>query len=360
MTPLERLLKRRLAAGPLTVAEYMKLVLGHPRYGYYTTRDPLGANGDFVTAPEISQMFGELIGLWCAHVWGLIGAPKRILLIELGPGRGTLMADAIRACRKVASGFAAAAEIHFVETSPALRDMQARALYGTQVSWHAKLSAVPREPALIIANEFLDALPIHQLVRMENGWCERLVELKRDGRLGFTVAATPSPLAAALDPLVALAPIGSIAELSPKVRAMARALAKRIAHFGGAALLIDYGHAAAGAGDTLQAVRSHRRQDVLGDPGSADVTAHVDFSTLTAEAASVGIRSFGPIEQGVFLRRLGIIERAGMLKRDADKAAAAQIDAGLKRLIDTDEMGTLFKVAAFGPRSLDHLPGFVR
>jgi NADH dehydrogenase [ubiquinone] 1 alpha subcomplex assembly factor 7 len=238
--------------------------------------------------------------------------------------------------------------------------LQARALHGTQLSWHSKLSAAPREAALIIANEFLDALPVHQLVRMDIGWCERLVELKRDGRLGFTVAATPSPLAAQLDPLVAQAPIGSIAEISPKVRAVARAVAKRIGHYGGAGLMIDYGHITAGAGDTLQALRSHRRQEVLGDPGSADVTAHVDFSAVTAEATAIGIRSFGPIEQGVFLRRLGIIERAGMLKQGADKAATAEIDAGLKRLIDPDKMGALFKVAAFAPSSLDHLPGFVR
>jgi SAM-dependent MidA family methyltransferase len=359
MTPLERLLKRRLAAGPMTVADYMKLVLGHPRHGYYTTRDPLGVNGDFITAPEVSQMFGELIGLWCAHVWGLIGAPKRILLIELGPGRGTLMADALRACRKVASGFATAAEIHLVETSATLREIQAHKLIDVPVTWHAKLSAAPREPAIIIANEFLDALPVHQLVRTRNGWCERLVELKRDGRLGFTVATEPSPLAADLDPAVAKAPVGSIAELSPKVRALSRAIAKRITHYGGGALLIDYGHAVPGAGDTLQALRSHRRQEVLGDPGSADVTAHVDFSTVASEADILGIKSFGPIEQGVFLRRLGIIERADRLMRNTDAATATVVASSLRRLIDEREMGTLFKVVAFGPPSLDHLPGFV-
>jgi NADH dehydrogenase [ubiquinone] 1 alpha subcomplex assembly factor 7 len=359
VTPLERLIRRRVAIGPVTVAEYMKLVLAHPKHGYYPTRDPIGLAGDFITAPEISQMFGELIGLWCAHVWGLIGAPKRIALIELGPGRGTLMADALRAVRKVAPGFAEAAEIHLVDTSPPLRDIQREKLADAPVFWQKSLSAAPREQAIIIGNEFLDALPVHQLVRTAAGWCERQIGIERDGRLGFTVASELSPLADLLDPVVARAPKGSIAEISPKVRTLGRAIGKRVARYGGAALLIDYGHAVPGPGDTLQAVRRHRKHLVLNDPGEADVTAHVDFAAFGAEAALEGGRVHGPVEQGLFLRRLGIVERAERLGRDADQKTKAEIDIGLRRLIEPRKMGSLFKALAIGPAAIDHLPGFV-
>lgn len=359
MTPLDRLIRRRLTLGPVTVAEYMKLVLAHPKHGYYPTRDPIGAAGDFITAPEISQMFGELIGLWCAHVWGLIGAPKRIVLIELGPGRGTLMADALRAVRKVAPGFADAAEIHLVETSPTLRDVQRERLSDAPVFWQKSLSAAPREQAIIIGNEFLDALPVHQLVRTGDGWNEREICVERDGRLGFSVGAEHSPLGDLLDPVVARAPKGSIAELSPKVRTMGRAIGKRVARYGGAALLIDYGHAVPGAGDTLQALRRHHRHMVLSEPGEADVTAHVDFAAFGAAAAHEGARIHGPVDQGLFLRRLGIVERAEKLVRDADERARIEIDTGLRRLIEPTKMGSLFKTIALGPPSIDHMPGFV-
>lgn len=342
----------------------MRLVLAHPQHGYYATRDPLGAAGDFITAPEISQMFGELLGLWCAHVWGLIGAPRSIRLVELGPGRGTLIADALRACARVAPPFVEAVELHLVETSPVLRERQRLALadyaHDRPVQWHDTLSQTPRGISLIIGNEFLDALPVHQLVRMPAGWCERLVGKTADGRLEFRIAPTPSALASTLDPQVADAPIGSLAELSPKVRAVSGAIGRRVARFGGAALLIDYGHALASAGDTLQAVRRHMRHDILAEPGTADLTAHVDFSAVANAAEAVGARAHGPVEQGVFLSRLGIIERALALSRVADQAQAQAIEAALERLIDPAGMGSLFKVLGLAPKDIDMMPGFVQ
>lgn len=354
---LAGLLRRRLALGTVTVADYMRLALGHPTHGYYRTRDPFGAQGDFVTAPEISQMFGELVGLWCAHVWGLMGQPAPIRLVELGPGRGTMMADALRACAKVASSFVAAVDIHLVESSPTLRKAQRKALAGYEVTWHESPNSVPAGPLLLVANEFLDALPVHQLVRTGAGWCERLVALDPAGGFRFDIAPKPSPLASLLDPKVAGAEEGSIAELSPAARNFAAGLAQRISMHGGAALLIDYGYGEPAAGETLQAVRLHRSHPVLSDPGEADLTAHVDFSAIAEAVANGGARAHGPIEQGLFLKRLGIVERAEMLSTEPAKAHTVQL--ALDRLTAPTAMGSLFKVMALGPVSLDPMPGFV-
>jgi NADH dehydrogenase [ubiquinone] 1 alpha subcomplex assembly factor 7 len=357
---LDAVLRRRLAKGPISIADFMTLALGHEQHGYYRHRDPLGVRGDFITAPEISQMFGELIGLWCAHVWDLLGRPTPIRLVELGPGRGTLMDDAMRACRKVASSFAAAADIHLVETSPTLRDKQRERLGSYQVAWHDSLAKVPPGPILAIGNEFLDALPIHQLVHVGSGWYERQVMLDpKTGGLSFTVARRRSPLASLLDASLAASPPGSIAELSPATRQLGAALGSRIAQSGGAALFIDYGYDRPAAGDTLQAVKNHQTHAVLADPGEADLTAHVDFTSFAAAAQAQGVRCHGPVPQGLFLRRLGIIERAYGLSQQAEPTARPGIIAGLERLIDEKQMGTLFKVLAVGPASLAPLPGFV-
>ena len=345
------------ASGPMDVADFMARALGDPLHGYYRTRDPLGARGDFVTAPEISQVFGELIGLWCAETWRALGAPRPLHLVELGPGRGTLMADALRAVARAAPAFRAALDLHLVETSATLRAAQAARLADAAPTWHDDASSLPDGPALIIANEFFDALPIHQLVRTAAGWCARQIAPDAADRLAFRIAAAPSPLAGALAPAVAGAPIGSVAELSAAARVLAAALARRCAEHGGAALLIDYGPAESAPGDSLQAVRSHRFHPVLDDPGEADLTAHVDFAAL-ARAAGPHAAVYGPLAQGAFLRRLGIVERAETLYADAPDEVAAAGRAALTRLIEPDQMGELFKVMAFGAPAAPPPPGF--
>lgn len=367
---LERLIREHLACGPMSVARYIQLALTHPDHGYYHTRDPFGAQGDFLTAPESSQVFGELLGLWCAHVWGLLGQPSPVQLVEFGPGRGTLMMDALRACWGVARRFAAQAQIAMIETSPLLRERQQAQLAnvtppgGMPVFWHENFKTVPRGPLLVLANEFFDALPIHQLVRTEAGWCERQIIMDRDGQLAFAVAATPTPLRELLDPGVAMAPVGSLAEVAPAARGLMRDIARRIASDGGAALLIDYGYSHPATGDSLQALRRHRPHPVLENPGKADITAHVDFAALADAARLAGLRVHGPVGQGIFLQRLGLIERGSQLLAAANAQAeglelAERLQRGLNRLAAPEQMGNLFKVMAFGPAALTHLPGFV-
>ncbi|HUA53275.1 MAG TPA: SAM-dependent methyltransferase [Candidatus Sulfotelmatobacter sp.] len=358
MNPLERMIRAEIAAsGPMDVAEFMARALGDPVHGYYRTRDPLGAKGDFITAPEVSQMFGELIGLWCAETWQRLGAPTPVHLVELGPGRGTLMADALRATARAAPAFRAALDLHLVETSPALRDAQRARLAGAAPTWHDDVASVPDGPALIVANEFLDALPIHQLARTEDGWCARQIAPDDADRLAFRIARAPSPLADELAPEVARAPLGAIAELSMAARGLVGALARRCAVQGGGALLIDYGPAESAAGDSLQAVRRHRPHPVLEDPGEADLTAHVDFAAL-ARAARGHAAVHGPLDQGTFLRRLGIAARAEALFGDKPATIAAAGRAALARLIEPGQMGTLFKVMALGAPGAPTPPGF--
>ena len=257
--PLAGLLRRRIAqAGPISIADFMAEALGHPEHGYYMTRDPLGAAGDFVTAPEVSQMFGELIGLWCAEVWRGGGAQRPVRLVELGPGRGTLMADALRAAR-VMPGFADALTVHLVETSPVLETMQRRALAGHAVQWHRSLDELPDGPLLLVANEFFDALPVRQFQYTPDGWRERMVGLDEDGE-GFRIGLAPGGTAAETlipDEIRSAARPGDIAEICPAGLAVMDAVARRIAAHGGAALIVDYGHAASAPGETLQAVRGH-------------------------------------------------------------------------------------------------------
>lgn len=357
MNDLARLLARRITvSGPISVAEYMALALGHPEYGYYATRDPFGRSGDFITAPEISQVFGELIGLWCVQAWQDIGAPAAFNLVELGPGRGTLMADALRAAA-LSPEFSAAAQVHLVETSPVLRQAQGRALAGRQVDWHDQFEDVPDGPVLVIGNEFFDALPVRQMQRTAEGWHERLVANGEDG-FRFVLSAPDTPAAALLAPDIReSAPEGAIAEVQPATLTIAAAVATRISAAGGAAIFIDYGHAKSAAGDTLQAVRGHQPHDVLTDPGDADLTVHVDFAALVRTAGSE-VRHFGPVGQGAFLRNLGAEVRAKQLMAKAGPDQAAAIRSGVERLIDPAEMGTLFKVLALAPRNVPALPGF--
>jgi NADH dehydrogenase [ubiquinone] 1 alpha subcomplex assembly factor 7 len=362
MNALAELLKRRIALrGPLTVADYMSEALTHPEHGYYARRDPLGLSGDFVTAPEISQMFGELIGLWCAVVWRSMGRPSPILLVEFGPGRGTLLGDALRATRDV-PGFPEALALHLVETNRALRERQAESLDSANLSWdpawHDGVADLPEGPSLIIANEFFDALPIRQFQRSSEGWRERLVDLTEDGT-GFRLVLSP---VTSLSPLVpdALhdAPVGSVVEVSPAGLSLAHHIGERVARLGGAALIVDYGPARTTSGDTLQAVRDHRYHDVLVDPGDADLTAYVDFQSLARAGEEGGAATFGPVPQGDFLERLGLGVRAESLLASADSRQAREIRAAHRRLADPAQMGALFKALALQNRELPVPPGF--
>jgi NADH dehydrogenase [ubiquinone] 1 alpha subcomplex assembly factor 7 len=341
--------------GPITVERFMALALGHPQHGYYTTRDPFGAAGDFTTAPEVSQMFGELLGLWAAEVWHALGRPNPVRLVELGPGRGTLMADALRAAR-VMPPFRAALDVHLVETSPALRAVQqaAMAREGVTASWHAAIEDVPDGPAIILANEFFDALPIRQFARTPQGIYERLVGLDRDGHLTFGLS--PEPMAGAPADLSISEPV--VFERGEIGGRLMHDLATRLCTYRGALLAIDYG-ASGGNGDTLQAVKQHRYADPLAEPGEADLTAHVDFAGLATAAERAGGRVYGPVTQGAFLRRLGLTERAAALGRAASALQKAAIEAAMLRLVGPDPgMGDLFKVLAVTDTQLPQPPGF--
>jgi NADH dehydrogenase [ubiquinone] 1 alpha subcomplex assembly factor 7 len=321
--------------GPLNVADYMAA----SAEVYYGRPDVFGAKGDFITAPEVSQVFGELVGLWCAVAWQQMGCPAKFKLIECGPGRGTLMTDALRATAQV-SGFAEAAEIHLMERSATLKEKQRAALKDREVTWHDDLASVPAGPSILIANEFLDALPIRQFEKTTDGWGERHVDMDKPGRFTFIlrpVPGFPDPTNAA---------VGAVCEVSPAVDAFVEATAERIARDGGAALFIDYGHTHSGLGDTLQAVKDHRFHGVLESPGEADLTAHVDFARVAQVAATKGARVHGPVEQSAWLERLGIHPRGERLKAGRSRDVAASVDAGIKRLTGADAMGKLFKVIA--------------
>jgi len=342
MTALAEELMRLIAAeGPIPIARFMAEALGHPTCGYYVTRDPLGRGGDFITAPEVSQMFGELIGLWCVDVWQQMGAPSPLRLIELGPGRGTLMADALRAAR-MRSDFLQAVDLHLIDVSPVLRQAQQDTLGAHAPQWHGSIDEVVDGPAIVIANEFFDALPIHQYERQGERWYERMVTVT-DGALAFTLSAGP---AADPDDGRPTARDGDIAEVSLAGDAVMRRMAARLAESGGAALIIDYGYTGDGRGDTLQAVRQHRYAPVLEDVGDADLTAHVDFAALARAATGGGAQVHGPVQQGAFLNRLGIDMRAAQLKQQATAQQQADIDAALNRLTGDAQMGRLFKVLA--------------
>ena len=333
MSGLAEALAAEIAArGPMRLDRWMAACVAE----YYARPDTLGR--DFTTAPEIAQVFGELIGLWAADMWQRAGAPLRVLLAEVGPGRGTLMADAWRATSGVA-GFHAAAQIHFVDTSPALIAKQAARVPNAQ--WHASADTLPPGPLLLIANEFLDALPIRQFVRTADGWRERMIAHGPDGFA--PVPGDPAPEGAVPDGF-ADAPAGAILEDGPVARAVTAGLARRLARDGGAALLIDYGHPTSGLGDTLQAVRGGTRVDPFAMPGEADLTAHVDFAAI-ADAATPHARVYGPVQQGLFLPRLGLTERTAMLAR-ANPAHAAALHAAAARLTAPAQMGALFHALA--------------
>lgn len=338
------------ATGPLTIADYMAECLLHPRYGYYTTRDPLGQAGDFTTAPEISQMFGELVGLCLAQSWIDRGAPSPFRLVELGPGRGTLMADLLRATAGV-PGFHDALDLHLVEASPVLRARQSETI-GRPVSHHDSLATVPEGPLFLVANEFFDALPIRQFQRIEQGWRERVVGVENgDLTLGLADPVALPFLADRLDDTA----VGDIVEYCPSAQPIAADIGRRVAASGGVALIVDYGDWRS-LGDTLQAVKGHTSVPILDTPGSADLTAHVDFEALAKSAYPARVSRLTP--QGVFLERLGITARARALAGSLDDLKLESHIAAHRRLTHPQEMGTLFKTMAIFGKDSPLPPGF--
>ena len=345
MSLAERLRRRIETEGPMTMADWMAACLLDPEDGYYTTREPFGARGDFTTAPEISQMFGELVGLALAQAWLDQGRPEGAILAELGPGRGTLMADALRAVRAI-PGFPA--QVHLVEASPRLRDRQLAAVPGA--CHHDSLADLPDAPLFLVANEFFDALPVRQFVRSGAAWRERMVRWAD----GFQVALAPELPSPALEHRLADTPDGTVVELAQGAETIAGEIGRRIAARGGAALLIDYG-GWRGTGDTVQALRDHAPVDPLAHPGKSDLTAHVDFALLARAAHPARPSALTP--QGVFLERLGITARAQTLAAGLGGAALESHVAAHRRLTHPAEMGDHFKVLGLGPPGAPPLPG---
>ena len=352
-------LKARLAreialTGPMTVADYVTRCLHDPRDGYYASHPSLGEGGDFITAPLVSQMFGELIGLWAVETWNRLGAPERFRLVEVGPGDGTLMSDALKAiagAARLAPGFLEACDLILIEPSGPLRDLQAKALAGADLSprWTRDLGRIDTDaPVILIANEVLDCLPARQFVRTEGGWAERRIGVDERGELIFGLTAITGGFA---KPDFDVPP-GGVVEISEQQAIFGRELGLLMKAATGAALLIDYGRARPEAGDTLQALYRHRKVDPLADPGAADLTQWADFPLVMEAAVRTGADVTGCLAQGDFLRRLGIEARAQALKAGRPSAAAA-IDRQVHRLTADDQMGTLFKAAAiFAPRTL--------
>jgi NADH dehydrogenase [ubiquinone] 1 alpha subcomplex assembly factor 7 len=355
LADIKKLIK---STGPMPVWRYMQLCLTHPQHGYYVSRDPLGREGDFTTAPEVSQMFGELLGLWAASVWKAMGSPAALELIELGPGRGTMMADALRALR-VMPPLYQAVSVHLVEINPVLQEKQKATLSGVRnINWHTDFDDVPAGPSIILANEYFDVLPIHQAVKRETGWHERVVDIDETGKLVFGAAAEPIPHFEALLPqLVRAAPVGAVFEWRPDAEAMK--IATHVRDHGGAALIIDYGHLRSDAGDTFQAIARHSFADPLKNPGQADVTAHVDFQALARAAEGIRAGVHGPVTQGEFLQRLGIEARATSLMAKATPEVSENISGALKRLIEGGRggMGSMFKVLAISDPYLTEIVG---
>ena len=326
MSELITLLKMQIAAhGPMDVGQFMAQALGHPKNGYYMKKDPFGADGDFTTAPEISQMFGEVIGAWAADVWAQLGRPAKFILLECGPGRGTLMADMMRATQSV-EGFHQACQIRLLEMSPVLKEAQAKALKDYKPRWHTSLDNLSIDcPVIAIANEFLDALPIRQMENTSHGWIERLISYSAEKGFHFTGGT------------------GEIFESAPAREEFVHLLCGRIKAHSGAALFIDYGHVKSAPGDTLQAVYRHEFVSVFENIGDADITSHVDFEAVARHA---GIDVYGPVEQGAFLKAIGIEKRAQYLE-GRPKAKKDEIEKALHRLTHSDQMGSLFKAICF-------------
>lgn len=364
MNPLHASLVARIrAGGPISVEAFVEAALYDRDHGYYRTQGAIGAAADFITAPEVSQVFGEAVGAWIAATWQALAAPDPVHLVEFGPGRGTLLADVLRTLGRLRPDLVAALRLHLIETSPLLAALQRRALADIAVAvppvWHERLDSVPAGPTIALANEFFDALPIRQFVRAGDGWRERQVGLAADGQAFAFVAGPLAEPPAGLADAAEGAAEDEVVETCPAAEKLAAALAARLAAAGGAALVIDYGHARAAPGDTLQAVRGHRFASVLERPGETDLSHHVDFQALTVAAQAAGASTHGPIPQGLFLGRLGAGERAEALAAAAaDPAQAQAIVSAVRRLLHPGRMGLLFKAFAIAGPGLGPLPGF--
>jgi NADH dehydrogenase [ubiquinone] 1 alpha subcomplex assembly factor 7 len=354
----QKIARRIRAEGPLSVAAYMAMALHDPDSGYYTRRHPIGAQGDFITAPEISQVFGELIGLWCAVVWGHMGRPDPVILAELGPGRGVLIGDLLRATATVPD-FHRALRLHLVEASAPLRAAQQQRLTQFEPRWVPRFEDLPDGPMLLVANEFLDALPIRQFVRRGPHWSERMVTLDDENRFVF-VEGPPSPVVRFLVPegLRDSVEERAVVEICPAALGLAATLGARFSRQAGAALFIDYGYFSNAAGPTLRALYRHCAVSVLAAPGTADLSAHVDFAAFADAARAGGADTHGPVSQARLLASLGAAERAAALRARATPSQQRAIDSGVERLLDPDKMGTLFKAIALVSPGLPPPPGF--
>jgi SAM-dependent MidA family methyltransferase len=352
----ERIAKLIEAQGPLSIAQFMTIALHDPQEGYYATRDPIGAGGDFITAPEISQVFGEILGLWIVQAWRDQGRPSPARLVELGPGRGTLMGDVLHAGR-LDPRFLESADVILIEASARLRAAQARAFGafgGLHIEWREHFDdSLTDRPLFLIANEFFDALPIRQFVRTERGWCERMITIGAQLELQFALFPRPSVLDIPHER--GAAELGAVYEVSPAAEALVEQIASTIRANGGGALIVDYGYGAdAEYGDTLQAVSQHEFANVLERPGAADLSTHVDFGALARAAERAKTSALGPVGQGEFLCKLGVLERAAQLSQGNLKA----LQDDLERLIAPKKMGTLFKVLGIVPKNAAKPAGF--
>lgn len=366
-TPLEEIIKQQIRdKGPMNLGDYMSLCLGHPEFGYYMTRDPFGVDGDFVTAPEISQMFGELMGAWIADSWIKLGAPQKFNLVECGPGRGTLMSDALRATKNV-DGFLDAVQLHLLEMSPILKKIQKQNLSQYDATWHNDLSTLPNDaPYIVIGNEFLDALASRQLTYTDAGWLEKMVSLDINDTLCLGNFKPQDDIESAITPFLIPPQVGEQVEVSLEQRAFLDDLLNIVLKQRGIALFVDYGFVHNVAGDTLQAVKKHRYCSIIETPGEADITAHVNFAEISRVAMEKSMTVHGPVSQSDYLQRLGISIRAEHLMKHGDEMQRRDIGLALNRLIGTgknrdrmkDEMGTLFKVIAFTSDSSLDLAGF--
>jgi len=338
--------------GPISLADYMGHALTHPELGYYMTRDPFGAEGDFTTAPEMTQAFGELLGLWAVEMWKSLGSPHPFILCELGPGRGTLMKDALRAAALVPE-FATAVQVYLIEASPVLKQRQQAALATHPVTWIARAEELPDLPVIFLANEFFDALPIRQFEFSQNRWMERYVGLDAAEPFAFVLnPASDGPSFGGYE--------GMVVETCPLAVEIANAMARKVVHNKGAALIIDYGDDDI-VGETLQAVNAHRAVPPLLHPGTADLTAHVSFEPMRTAVRKIGTRTFGLVEQADFLLALGLAERTEQLCQKATPEQARTLRAALHRLTDKSTpsaMGKLFKAFAFTNREGATPPGF--
>lgn len=341
---LNDIISRHIAqSGPISIAQFMAYALSHPEFGYYQTTDPFGGKGDFTTAPEISQVFGELIGIWCAHQWQQMGCPSSVIFVEVGPGRGTLMQDLLRGTRHV-PGFHTALNIHMVETSPLLKTMQQSVLTAYPgICWHENLVDVPDGPLLLVANELFDALPIHQYVKTGTGWRERLLGLNKERKLAYHLSPVV-PFEEELDLSHPDAPEGSLVEVCPMGLAILHEITRRLKAQHGAALIIDYGYDTPPYSNTLQALKFHKHHPTLADIGDADISAHVDFSALQTYSLKQGVSTSAILPQRNFLLAMGIEHRLQALLKNANESQHQELTTAAHRLIDPQQMGTLFKV----------------